>query len=42
MRSQYLIAYQSHNSEVSNVFRSLEVKIDRPKTTVRTLSGYYP
>ena len=42
MRSQYLIAYQSHNSKLSNVFRKVEVKIDRPKTTVRTLSGYYP
>ena len=42
MRSQYLIAYQSHNSEESNVFRALEVEIDRPKTSVRTLSGYYP
>ena len=42
MRSQYLVAYQSHNTDQDSVFRSVELKVNRPKTTVRTLSGYYP
>ena len=42
LRSQYLIAYQSENSSQDNKFRTVELKVDRPRTTVRTLSGYYP
>ncbi len=42
LRSQYLIAYQSENSNRDNKFRTIELKVDRPKATVRTLSGYYP
>ena len=42
LRSQYLIAYQSTNTEDDEAFRSVELKIDRKDLTVKTLSGYYP
>ena len=42
MRSQYLLAYQSSNTGRTDDFRQVEVKVSRPHTTVRTLSGYYP
>lgn len=42
LRSQYLIAYQSKNTILDEKFRSIELKVKRSKTTVRTLSGYYP
>ena len=42
MRSQYLLAYQSSNTERTDDFRQVEVKVDRPRTSVRTLAGYYP
>ena len=42
LRSQYLIAYQSQNTAQDNIFRSVELKVNRTKATVRTLSGYYP
>ena len=42
LRSQYLIAYQSQNTSQDNIFRTVELKVNRAKATVRTLSGYYP
>ena len=43
LRSQYLLAYQSANTTSgSDQFRQVEVKVDRPRSSVRTLSGYYP
>ena len=42
MRSQYLLAYQSSNAARTDDFRQVEVKVSRPRTTVRTLAGYYP
>ncbi len=42
LRSQYLIAYQSTNTDDDGEFRSVELKVDRKDLTVKTLSGYYP
>ena len=42
LRSQYLIAYQSTNTEENEAFRSVDLKIDRKDLVVKTLSGYYP
>ncbi len=42
LRSQYLIAYQSTNTEEDEAFRSVELKIDQRDLVVKTLSGYYP
>ena len=42
LRSQYLIAYQSTNTEDDNEFRAVELDVDRKDLTVKTLSGYYP
>ena len=42
LRSQYLIAYQSSNTEDDGEFRAVELKIDRKDLLVKTLSGYYP
>jgi len=42
LRSQYLLAYQSSNSQDDEEFRSLEVKVDVPGAEVKTISGYYP
>jgi Ca-activated chloride channel family protein len=42
LRSRYLLAYQSTNTERSLKFRSIEVKVDRPGLEAKTLRGYYP
>ncbi|MCP4656801.1 MAG: VWA domain-containing protein [bacterium] len=42
LRSQYLIAYQSSNTADDGEFRTIDLKLDRPGVTVKTLSGYYP
>jgi Ca-activated chloride channel family protein len=42
LRSQYLLAYQSSNTASNDEFRQVEVKVDRPRSSVRTLAGYYP
>jgi Ca-activated chloride channel family protein len=42
LRSQYLLAYQSSNTAGADDFRQIEVKVDRPRASVRTLAGYYP
>jgi hypothetical protein len=42
LRSQYLIGYQSNSDRKDPGFRRIEVKVKRPGTQVRTISGYYP
>jgi Ca-activated chloride channel family protein len=42
LRSQYLIAYQSTNGSSDNVFRTVEVKVNRSGLEAKTLHGYYP
>lgn len=42
LRSQLLLAYQSTNTSEDEEFRRIELKVDRPGATVRTISGYYP
>ena len=42
LRSQYLIAYQSSNTEDDGAFRSVDLRIDRSDVEVKTVSGYYP
>jgi Ca-activated chloride channel family protein len=42
LRSQLLLAYQSKNTSDDGQFRRIEVKVDRPGATVKTLAGYYP
>jgi VWFA-related protein len=42
LRSQYLIVYQSTNTEESPEFRRVELEVDEPGARVRTISGYYP
>ncbi len=42
LRSRYYLAYQSTNSDDDDVFRMIEVKIDRPGLEAKTKRGYYP
>ena len=42
LRAQYLIAYQSTNTSSREDFRYVDLEVKRPRTTVRTLAGYYP
>lgn len=42
LRSQYLVAYQSSNTSTDDRFRRVELKVDRPGSVVKTVSGYYP
>jgi Ca-activated chloride channel family protein len=42
LRSRYYLAYQSTNSSDDDVFRLIEVEIDRPGLEAKTKRGYYP
>ncbi|MBZ0114033.1 MAG: VWA domain-containing protein [Thermoanaerobaculia bacterium] len=42
LRSQYLLVYQSTNTDSVNEYREVEVATRRRELEVRTLSGYYP
>ncbi len=42
LRSQYLIAYQSTNTEQDDTYRAVSLEIDRPEVEIKTISGYYP
>jgi VWFA-related protein len=42
LRSQYLLVYQSDSTRGKDEFRTVKVTVDRGRTEVRTLSGYYP
>lgn len=42
LRSQYLIAYQSTNTDPASGFRRVTLDVARPGTEVKTMTGYYP
>ncbi len=42
LRSQYVVWYRPNSNNDSDAFRSIKVKVDKPKLKVRTISGYYP
>ena len=42
LRSRYLLAYQSTDTDQDTKFRSVEVKVDRPGLEAKTMRGYYP
>ena len=42
LRSQYLIAYNTKSSTTDRAYRKVDVKADRPGTTVRTIHGFIP
>jgi VWFA-related protein len=42
LRTQYLLAYTSNSEDPPDKLRKIKVEVDRPKTKVRTISGYYP
>ena len=42
LRSQYLLAYNSESMKNDQRYRTVEVKVDRPDATVRTIRGYLP
>ena len=42
LRSQYLLWYQSPSEKAPEEFRKIEVTVNNPDDTVRTISGYYP
>jgi VWFA-related protein len=42
LRTQYLLAYTSNSEEPPDELRKIKVEVDRPRTKVRTISGYYP
>ncbi len=42
LRSQYLIAYQSKNTDEEEAFRNVDLQVDDKSLIVKTLSGYYP
>jgi Ca-activated chloride channel homolog len=42
LRSQYLLSYHAETSRRDQKYRPVEVKVDRPGVTVRTIRGYIP
>jgi Ca-activated chloride channel family protein len=43
LRSQYLVAYQSSNTTSGgNVFRAIDLKVNKPGLEAKTIRGYYP
>ncbi len=42
LRSQYLLWYTSPSDKPYEQFRTVEVTVDKPGVTVRTITGYYP
>jgi len=42
LRSQYLIAYQSSDTDTSGAFRHVRLDVDRRDLEVKTMTGYYP
>jgi Ca-activated chloride channel family protein len=42
LRSRYLLAYQSTNTDRSLRFRAVEVKLGKPGLEAKTMRGYYP
>lgn len=41
LRNQYTLAYESSNDKLDGRWRSIEVRVARPKLNVRTRQGYY-
>ena len=42
LRSQYLIAYNTQSTTKDRAYRKVEVKVDRPGNTARTIRGFIP
>ena len=42
LRSQYLIAYNTQGSAKDRTYRKVEVKVNRPGATARTIRGFIP
>lgn len=42
LRSQYFLAYRTESTKKDRGYRTVEVKVDRPGVTVRTIRGYIP
>jgi Ca-activated chloride channel family protein len=42
LRSQYLIAYNTQSTTKDRTYRKVEVKVDRPGATARTIRGFIP
>jgi VWFA-related protein len=42
LRTQYLLAYTSNSEKEPNQLRKIKVEVDRRRTKVRTISGYFP
>jgi len=42
LRSQYFIAYRTESTKKDRGYRTVEVKVNRPGVTVRTIRGYIP
>jgi len=42
LRSQYVLWYRPDPNKALDTFRSITVRVDKPKLKVRTISGYYP
>jgi Ca-activated chloride channel family protein len=42
LRAQYFLAYRTESTKKDRGYRTVEVKVDRPGTTVRTIRGYIP
>ena len=42
LRTQYVLAYTSNSEKPADELRKIKVEVDRKKTKVRTISGYYP
>ncbi len=42
LRTQYLLAFTSSSGKPKDVIREIDVKVDRPGVSVRTIAGYFP
>lgn len=42
LRSQYLLSYYTESEKKDQKYRTVEVKVDRPGTKVRTIRGFIP
>jgi Ca-activated chloride channel family protein len=42
LRSQYLIAYNTQSTTKDRAYRKVDVKVDRPAMTARTIRGFIP
>ena len=42
LRTQYFLAYRTESTKKDRGYRTVEVKVDKPGVTVRTIRGYIP